>query len=103
MKAYRTTTNRPFCRWGARQIEAESGNHEVLSCVCFSLCRAAWPTGLLAAKGQEADSNGDKARKMQRELDATRRDAEGMLQVGARPSPVVCVCRRTFVFVRCFL
>eukprot|EP00904_Undaria_pinnatifida_P010558 jgi/Undpi1/6632/HiC_scaffold_20.g09111.m1 len=37
--------------------------------------------GLLAARGQEADSNGDKARKMQRELDATRRDAEGMLQV----------------------
>ncbi|CAM9212001.1 unnamed protein product, partial [Laminaria digitata] len=37
--------------------------------------------GLLAARGQEADSNGDTARKMQRELDATRRDAEGMLQV----------------------
>lgn len=53
----------------------------------FSLCRAALPTGLLAARGQEADSNGDRARKMQRELDATRRDAEGMLQVGVRPSP----------------
>lgn len=45
------------------------------------------PTGLLAARSQEADSNGDRARKMQRELDATRRDAEGMLQVGTRPSP----------------
>lgn len=38
-------------------------------------------TGLLAARGQEADANGDRARKLQRELDSTRRDAEGMLQV----------------------
>eukprot|EP00752_Nemacystus_decipiens_P012773 g11312.t1 len=37
--------------------------------------------GLLAARGQEADANGDRARKLQRELDSTRRDAEGMLQV----------------------
>lgn len=40
--------------------------------------------GLLAAKGQEADVNGDRARKLQRELDSTRRDAEGMLQVSSR-------------------
>ena len=38
---------------------------------------------MLAAKGQEADINGDRVRKLQRELDSTRRDAEGMLQVGA--------------------
>lgn len=38
-------------------------------------------TGLLAARGQEADANGDRSRKLQRELDSTRRDAEGMLQV----------------------
>lgn len=38
-------------------------------------------TGLLAARGQEADGNGDRARKLQRELESTRRDAEGMLQV----------------------
>ncbi|CAM9940379.1 unnamed protein product, partial [Ectocarpus sp. 13 AM-2016] len=37
--------------------------------------------GLMAARGQEADMNGDRARKLQRELDSTRRDAEGMLQV----------------------
>ncbi|CAM9783522.1 unnamed protein product [Scytosiphon promiscuus] len=37
--------------------------------------------GLVAARGQEADVNGDRARKLQRELDSTRRDAEGMLQV----------------------
>lgn len=37
--------------------------------------------GLLAARSQEADGNGDRARKLQRELDATRRDAEGMLTV----------------------
>ncbi|CAN0126190.1 unnamed protein product [Ectocarpus sp. 6 AP-2014] len=35
----------------------------------------------MAARGQEADINGDRARKLQRELDSTRRDAEGMLQV----------------------
>lgn len=69
----------------------------MLTCVCCFVVVLCWPpfivsswgclpTGLLAARGQEADSNGDKARKMQRELDATRRDAEGMLQVGARPS-----------------
>ncbi|CAM9903980.1 unnamed protein product [Pylaiella littoralis] len=37
--------------------------------------------GLLAARGQEADVNGDRARKLQRDLESTRRDAEGMLQV----------------------
>lgn len=37
--------------------------------------------GLLAARSQEADSNGDRARKLQREVESTRRDAEGMLQV----------------------
>lgn len=42
-------------------------------------------TGLLAARSQEADSNGDRARKLQRELDSTRRDAEGMLTVSLPP------------------
>ncbi|CAM9214818.1 unnamed protein product [Ectocarpus sp. 12 AP-2014] len=37
--------------------------------------------GLMAARAQEADMNGDRARKLQRELDSKRRDAEGMLQV----------------------
>ncbi|CAM9533036.1 unnamed protein product, partial [Sphacelaria rigidula] len=36
---------------------------------------------LLAARSQEADGNGDRARKLQRELESTRRDAEGMLTV----------------------
>lgn len=36
----------------------------------------------MAARGQEADVNGDRARKLQRDLESTRRDAEGMLQVG---------------------
>lgn len=39
--------------------------------------------GLLAARSQEADGNGDRARKLQRELESTRRDAEGMLTVSS--------------------
>ena len=44
--------------------------------VCWGLF-----SGKLAVKGQEADSNGDRARKLQRELESTRKDAEDILQV----------------------
>lgn len=37
--------------------------------------------GMLAVKGQEIDSNCDRASKLQHELESSRVDAEGMLQV----------------------